>query len=167
MAKPPAIIVDRNDNTIGAKDRHKRSYDDIYRVACLWLTNSAGDILLAQRSFNKDRGAGKWATAAAGTVEVGETYESNIYKEAEEEIGLTGVTFTPARKVFIDEPNEFQFFCQYFTGVADWPLERFRLQTEEVEAIRWVTPAQLRAELTSASDPYVRSVRFWRRLGFI
>ncbi len=29
-----------------------------------------------------------WGSAVAGTVEKGEDYESNIYKETEEEIGL-------------------------------------------------------------------------------
>ena len=33
-----------------------------------------------------------WGPAVSGTNEEGETYDSNIIKEAQEEIGLTGYT---------------------------------------------------------------------------
>lgn len=167
MPKPPVIIVDRHDHVIGQKPRDQCRYSDTYRVSSLWLTNSHGDILLAQRSHTKDRNPGKWATAAAGTHELGDTYQSNVYKEAQEEIGLAGVTFVPSRKVFVDEPGESQFFCHYFTATADWPLQRFIIQTEEVEAIRWISPEHLRQDLKATPQAYVPSMRFWLELGFI
>ncbi len=85
-------IVDSNDNPIGAKHRQDKQYDDIYRVAALWLTDSiTGDVLLAQRKWTKKNNPGKWAAAVSGTVEPNETYEINIVKEIEEEIGLTAM----------------------------------------------------------------------------
>lgn len=42
---------------------------DIFRTASLWITNSNGDILLAQRKFDKKVDPGKWAEAVVGTVE--------------------------------------------------------------------------------------------------
>ena len=47
------IIVDEKDNIISYKERKSISQKDIYRVSALWIMNSKGDSLLAQRSFNK------------------------------------------------------------------------------------------------------------------
>ncbi len=81
-------IVNEQDEIIGYKDRKDRNLVDITRVSALWITNEDGEILLAQRGLNKTHSPGLWGPAVAGTVEEGETYESNIIKEAEEEIGL-------------------------------------------------------------------------------
>ncbi|MFA6422790.1 MAG: NUDIX domain-containing protein, partial [Candidatus Buchananbacteria bacterium] len=86
MAK--IIIVNENDEAIGHKERNELDFSDIYRVSGLWITNLKGEILLAQRAFTKNHDPGKWGPAAAGTVEEGEDYETNILKEAEEELGL-------------------------------------------------------------------------------
>ena len=77
-------IVNEEDEIIGHKDRTSLDHEtDIYRVAALWLTNSTGEVLIAQRALSKESSPGKWGPAAAGTVEEGETYESNIVKEVE------------------------------------------------------------------------------------
>jgi isopentenyldiphosphate isomerase len=52
---PVIILVDENDAIIGAKKRSlvSMAIGDIYRITALWVTNSEGAILLAQRSFSK------------------------------------------------------------------------------------------------------------------
>jgi isopentenyldiphosphate isomerase len=75
------VIVDESDNVIGAKIRSDILPDDIYRVSCLWLRNPSGEVLLAQRSFDKKNDPGRWGPAVAGTVSENETYEENIRKE--------------------------------------------------------------------------------------
>ena len=83
-------IVNENDEIIDYKPRNEIDYKkDYYRIGCLWLTNSKGEVLLAQRLLTKDKDPGMWGPSAAGTLEKGESYESNIYKEAEEELGLS------------------------------------------------------------------------------
>lgn len=126
------IIVDENDKEIGLKERG--SVDpkkDIVRVSVLWIINSRGQILLAQRKMNKKYNPGKWGPAVGGTVEESETYESNIYKEAEEEIGLTGYEFKMGPKYFQSHPNK--RFSQSFRLELDKPLSFFVIQEEEVE----------------------------------
>lgn len=74
-------VVNDSDEVIGHKFRNDIDFvKDIYRVAALWLTNSQGQVLIAQRLLTKDKDPGKWGPAAAGTLEKDETYESNIYK---------------------------------------------------------------------------------------
>lgn len=155
MAK--RIIVDENDRVIGAKSRDELDLaQDIYRVSSLWLTNSRGEVLLAQRSFKGRNGPGEWGPAVAGTVEEGETYEQSIYKEASEEIGLSGVVFSKSAKLRFE--GQRNFFCQYFAAVVDKTLDEFTPHPDEVEQLQWVKPDELRADVKNKSSRYVPSM---------
>jgi len=149
------IIVNELDEIIGTKERSEVDYTkDIYRISCLWLNNSKGEVLLAKRSMNKDKDPGKWGPAVAGTNDAGETYESNIYKEAQEEIGLTGVEFTrynqPAYK---DYPRK--HFEQWFTVTLDRDASSFTLQEEEVDEATWFTLERVKQELAENPDKFI------------
>ncbi|HET7528782.1 MAG TPA: NUDIX domain-containing protein [Candidatus Saccharimonadales bacterium] len=147
-------IVDKNDNLIGAKERTAVDYSkDIYRISALWLTNSKGEILLAQRQLTKDKDPGLWGPAAVGTLDEGETYESNMQKEAKEEICLTGIKFKIGPKVFVQKPRF--HFCQWYFAVCDWPVDKFKIQKEEVAQLKWVAPADLKDDLKSHPENYV------------
>lgn len=161
--KPLIQVVDANDNLIGHKSRHELDYSkDIYRSSCIWIENSKGQVLLAQRSNAKDKDPGMWGTAAAGTVDKGETYESNAYKELEEEIGLTGVKLTPNSKIWQEIPR--QQFIQSFSGKTDWSIDRFVLQTEEVEAVRWIDKKELIKDFEKNPAKYIPSMPEWIKL---
>lgn len=156
-----ATIVDRNDRVIGSKRLDEIKDTDIYRVAGLWVTNTTGQILLAQRQLGKRNDPGKWGPAVAGTVEPNETYESNIYKEAEEEIGLSGYKFTLGPKVINNASRT--FFVQWFTCIVDWPLEKFKIQKEEVEKLEWIDRQTLIDLLTNDSSRFIAgSEKVWQ-----
>ena len=140
------IVVDENDNEIGVKERSEITHNDIYRVSGLWLTNSKGEILLAQRSFNKHpaHSPGKWGPAVAGTVEEDETYEENIIKEIEEELGLKGLKLKKAHKKFRDNGIR-RYFVQIFTSSIDRAAEEFIIQKDEVEQVKWVSKDELKS----------------------
>lgn len=147
-------IVDDQDNLIGAKPRNKIDFkNDYYRISGLWLTNSKGQILIAQRLLTKDKDPGKWGPAAAGTLEVGETYESNAYKEAEEEIGLTGVEFTLGPKMKFTTPRH--SFCQWYTAVCDKPESDFIPQPTEVEQVKWIDEDVFFEDARTNPDKYL------------
>lgn len=150
-------IVDADDNVIGVKERSKVNYEkDIYRVSALWITNSKGEVLLAKRKNSKDKDPGKWGPAAAGTVESGETYKTNIYKEAEEEIGLTGVRFEIGPKIRVSQNTN--YFGQWFTAVIDWPADKFKIQQSEVEQVSWVPKNVLLKDLDENPSKYIPSL---------
>lgn len=127
-------VVNEQDEIIGFEDRENPNPQNITRVSALWITDKDGNILLAQRAFTKKNHPGVWGPAVAGTVEEGETYESNIIKESEEEIGL--VDFTPALGPKKRVSSGHEYFCQWFTAVVehDYP---FKKQDDEVEEIKW------------------------------
>ncbi len=127
-------IVNEQDEIIGYKDRKDRNTTDITRITGLWLWNEKREVLLAQRGFDKSINPGLWGPAVAGTVEEGETYESNIIKEAEEEIGLKNLK--PVLGPKLRRTTKHAYFAQWFTVTinSDYPLIK---QDSEVESIKW------------------------------
>lgn len=158
---PRIQIVDKNDNEIGFKERSEVEINDIYRVSALWLTNSKGEIFLAQRSLNKKNGPGKWGPAVAGTVDEGETYEINILKEAEEEIGLilSSQEIRLGPKVRIQ--GNHVHFCQWYYAKSDNQISDFILQEDEVMDARWVSTEELKHLTEENPEMFSGSMMQW------
>ena len=152
-------IVDNQDKLIGYKDHKTVDYNkDIIRSSALWVVNSHGNILLAQRQFTKNQDPGKWGPSVAGTLEEGEDYETNIYKEAKEEIGLAGYKFEKLAKERLSAPYPHPQFVQWFQVTVDKPIDYFNLQLEEVEKIEWVERDRLMKDIQENPDKYVVSM---------
>lgn len=136
-------IVNEQDEIIGYKQRSEVDYTkDIFRTASLWITNSEGQILLAQRSKDKKVDPDKWAEAVGGTVEGTDSYKVTIYREAEEELGVVEEKFELSIKQFVNTPTA-RYFIQWYTLTLDWPLDNFHPQESEVQKIGWWNPEQL------------------------
>ena len=154
--RPKIIIVDEEDKIIGSKERGTLENKDIYRSSALWITNSQGHILLARRSLSKSHDPGKWGPAVAGTLEEGETHESNIIKEAEEELGLTHIT--PEKGLKIRVHSKYNYFCQWYTLTLDKELDAFTLQEEEVAEIKWFSREELTKELDAHPEMFLQGM---------
>ncbi len=156
------IIVDKNDNYLTLKNDEEVTHDDTYRVSSLWVVNSRGQILIAKRKLTKKNDPGKWGPAVSGTLEEGETYETNVYKEAQEEIGLKGQGFKLGPKIFHD--GNYKFFAQWFLCIVNWPLDRFTPQEKEVEQLAWVDSKDLFSDIVNNPSKYVESAAVWPKL---
>jgi isopentenyldiphosphate isomerase len=152
-------IVDENDSIIEYKERESVLPSDIYRATGLWITNSKGEILLARRALTKRKSPGMWGPAAAGTVEEGETYESNVVKEAEEELGLSGIEPEIWFKQRIT--GESNFFGQWFKLQIDVPVEDLVLDPREVMDARWFTKDELIRLAETESNVLIKSLQQW------
>ena len=151
-------IVDEHDTPIGEKARAGTTHNDIYRVAALWLTDAqTGDVLITQRKFTKKHDPGKWASAVSGTVESHETYAENIAKETAEEIGLTGLAFTPGPKQFCDDGLH-RYFCQWFTATVDKNAVTIVTEEDAIETYKWVSRDWLFDDVTQNPQNYVPSM---------
>lgn len=154
MKKRRVIIVNQQDEPISYKERQAVTTDDIYRVSALFVTDSLGRILLAQRKLTKKNDPGKWGPAAAGTLEEGDTYDSNILQEAREEIGLTNIKPIKGPKHLIT--GTWTYFCQWYTLMVDErPASSFTIQEDEVEKLQWFTPAELRRDIREHPNRYL------------
>ena len=151
-------IVDDQDQLVGVKERSELDHKaDIYRLSALWLTNSKGQTLLARRAAVKVNDPGKWGPAVAGTIDEGETYDQNIYKEAIEEVGLDGVKFTKGLKMHITYPRN--YFCQWYFATLDRDIDSFVMQADEVDALEWVDIEQMKHDLQTNPDKYVPAMQ--------
>ncbi len=156
------VIVNERDEVIGAKEREELLLADIYRVSALWITNSQEEILLAQRALTKKKAPGRWGPAVAGTVEETETYEGNIIKETEEELGLrvSGADLKIGPKIFIKREKD-PYYCQWYYYATDKKIEEFVFPANEVAAIRWVSKTRLLEEFENSPDTYLFSTHQW------
>lgn len=148
--------VNNKDEVISHKLRADIDFkNDIFRTASLWITNSKGEILLAQRKLDKKTDPGKWAEAVGGTVQNDDSYEETAIREAAEELGLTvdASVIVPGPKQFIATPC--QYFVQWYKIVVDQPLDSFAIQPEEVEQIAWISLEQLRHEMITTPKKYI------------
>ena len=165
--KSSILVVDENDTVIGSKDRDALAPGDIYRVSALWLTNSRGEVLMAQRAYTKKKSPGAWGSAVAGTVEVGEEYDSNIVKEIQEEIGISIPIDRLVRvaKIRVDGEGG-SHFVQWYTGVVDIPAEDFVIKKEEVEKVKWFPAEGLLRRIQEHPEEFTPSAPQWAGLFF-
>lgn len=131
-------------------DRHehraRESFDEYRMVVHICIFNSKGQMLIQQRSMNKDAFPGMWDVSAAGGVGAGETSRQGAEREVQEELGyeldLTGVR--PSMTVNYDGG-----FDDFYLVVRELDLTKLRLQTEEVSAVRWASLEDVLALLDS------------------
>ena len=157
------IIVDEGDKQIGIKDRSEISLSDICRSSGLWIENSKGQVLLAKRTRSRKVSPGRWGPAASGTLEEGESYEQNIYKEAEEEIGLKGCEF----KEFIYGRFDPSRFTKIFKLKSDIDISNLVLQKEEVDSVAWFKPEDLKKRIKTHPEEFVESALKWEEIGLL
>lgn len=141
---PNVIIVNEKDEIICHKPRSERLPSEIGRVSGLVVLNSKNEMLIAQRVMSKKTDPGKWGPAVAGTVEEGETYVSNIIKEAKEEIGLEINEDDLKLISHTYRETSHKYFSTTFLTVVDKPIEEFKKQDNEVAEIRWVNMDELK-----------------------
>ncbi|MDQ3076091.1 MAG: NUDIX domain-containing protein [bacterium] len=135
---PRILIVNEEDEVIGLKEKSELTSEDISRDTGLWVLDENDNILLAKRSANKKIHPNLWSGAVAGTVEEDETYESNIIKEAEEEIGLKNIKpIFLYKRLKTKDPR-----YKRMTGVFKIIINRetqLELEPMEVSEVKWFT----------------------------
>ncbi|MBQ1972738.1 MAG: NUDIX domain-containing protein [Paraprevotella sp.] len=84
-------LVDEDGQIIGAATRGECHNGSklLHPVVHLHVFNSQGEIYLQRRPLWKDIQPGKWDTAVGGHVDLGESVEMALRREAKEEIGIT------------------------------------------------------------------------------
>ncbi len=149
-------IVDENDNLIEYRERDNKDTNSIYRVSSLWITDTDGKILLARRALNKSHDPGKWGPAVAGTVEEGETYEKNIIKEAEEELGLRNIKLVLGIKR--RKKTKWNYFSQEFLLTLPVGFNDFKVAEDEVAEVKWFSCQELKKKLKENPDDFLKGI---------
>lgn len=155
-------VVNEQDEIIGYRIRKELQPGDIFRVTGLWIYDADGNILLARRAETKALHPGLWALGVAGTVEDGETYDSNIIKEMAEELGITGYVPQFISKELRDtnRGNSLRRFATHYKIILphDYPL---KLKEDEVAEIKWFTPREIEEAVLKNPELFVPTFRLY------
>ncbi len=157
MKKQMIPIVDERDKLICYKERGSIKSGEIYRVSSLCIINSKNQILLARRALTKSHNPGKWGLSVEGTVEKGETYDSNIIKEAEEELGLNGIK--PVKGLKVRVKSLYNYFCQIYHLKIDKEPKEFKIRKEEIEEIKWFPKKQFFKLVNDCPENFIENMK--------
>ena len=133
-------IVDKDDNVLYQCTRKEMRAQVLrHRAVFIAVVNSAGELLIHQRSAMKDLWPSWWDLAVGGVVSAGESYDAAALRELDEEVGVTGVPLVELGVgTYSDE--EVSLVGRCFMVKYDGPLV---LRDGEVVAIEWVSQNDL------------------------
>jgi isopentenyldiphosphate isomerase len=139
-------VVDEEGNTVGKAPRsvcHDGKSMLLHPVVHLHLFNSKGELFLQKRSKTKDIQPGKWDTSVGGHVDLGETIEHALLREAEEELGLTD--FNPIfLGKYIWESSREKELVNSFSAIYD---EKPEINKNEIEDGRFWSVKEIKYHL--------------------
>jgi isopentenyldiphosphate isomerase len=137
-------IVDHNDNVLYQCTRKEMRAQVLrHRAVFIAVVNSAGELLIHQRSAMKDLWPSWWDLAVGGVVSAGESYDAAALRELDEEVGITGVPLMPlGMGTYTD--NMVSLVGKCFIATYDGSLV---LRDGEVVATEWVSQSDLQQRL--------------------
>ncbi len=136
------VVVDDFDNVLAYKKFGDMEQSERRRDTSVMLFNDKGELLIAKRSSNKSVLPNYWGPTASGSVESHENYQENIYKELAEEVGITDIELEFIGNFYFDF-KEHKRFSGLFKGKFNGDISKLKLQTEEVDEIRWISISEL------------------------
>ncbi len=137
---------EKTDEVIERNEAHKNG--TCHRVIHLWILNSKNELLVQQRSSNKESGANLWYVSVGGHIECNESIENTIIRETNEELGLdispliNSVEYLYTFKDTLIENNGTFFdseFYDVFVLKANFDINQITMQKEEVQAVKYIS----------------------------
>lgn len=122
-----------------------RRAGDCQLVVHVCLFNARGEMLIQQRQHTKHSYPDYWDVSVGGGVIAGESVRAAAMRELREELGLEIDLSETVAAVTLSFDGGFD---DYFLADCDVPLAALTLQTEEVQAVRWVTKEEIKAMIT-------------------
>lgn len=130
------------------------------KAAVLWIVDEEREILLAQRAHHKTQDPGVWGTAAAGKLEVGESYDDAIVRETREELGLVASVYTPKflfEKDFAHPDGEPRKFGIFYAVLPKKNSSLIHIDTNEVADFCWFSLETIEEKMRQTPEELVPS----------
>lgn len=152
MTYPPVIVVDEDDNEIGAAPLAEVWQRGLYhRIVSVFVQDDQGRMLLQLRGPNVKIYPDCWDQAAGGHVDEGKTYDQAARNEIAEELGLYDVTLnvlgTFRSNNKLDDGRTINQFERVYAARVPHGLA-LKPDVNEVGRLQWFTPAELKAHIT-------------------
>ena len=134
-------VVDEQGNIVGAATRGECHGGGklLHPVVHLHVFDSAGRLYLQRRPSWKDIQPGKWDTAVGGHVDLGESVEQALRREAREELGIADFTPRPVAHYVFESARERELVFSFRT-VYDGPIR----PSDELDGGRFWTVDEIR-----------------------
>lgn len=149
-------ILDENGNLTGEiasrKDAHKKGL--WHRAILVAIVNKDNQILLQQRSFNKEKNAGMWDISVAGHISAGQDSLSAAAREINEEVSVDlgarvdvkefrFMTSFRSEIIYSEDFIERQYYDFFILRREKMRPEQITFQESEVNAIKFVSISEL------------------------
>ena len=150
------ILVDEQDNEIGSSEKVDCHLGDgkLHRAFSVFLFNPEGKVLIQQRSPEKMLWGGYWANSCCSHPRLGESTPDAARRRIREELGVNCQLRYLYKFVyqahFGDVGSEYEN-CWVFAGHFDGEVTA---DPDEIAAWRFVTPAELTAEIAADGDRF-------------
>lgn len=137
---------------LSRKEVHKQGL--WHRIIVVTIINEKNEILLQQRSHNKDKNPDMWDISVTGHLSAGQDSLTAATREISEEVGVSlgysvdvkdfRFMFSYRKEEYVNENHfdrqYYDFFILRQTGINE---NNIRFQSSEVQAIKFVTISEL------------------------
>ena len=165
------ILVDEHDRVLGHLDKERCHDGDgvLHRAFSVFLVDEAGRHLVQERSSLKRLWPRFWSNSCCSHPRRGEAGEDAARRRLHEELGIR----VPLRFLYrfryqasFDDQGSEHELCSVFTGQVTGALvDTLRADPDEIEGLRWATPAELDHALDTAPESYTPWFHLeWRHL---
>lgn len=140
------IFVDENDTPFGVGTREEAWAQGIrMRIVRAVIRDENGRFLSQHRSEEKKSYPNRWTDSASGHVDEGDTYDSAIARETQEEIGIsTDLKFLGKfESEDITDGKTIREFNAIYEGTIQ-STTQLSLQKSEVSEVKWFEISELR-----------------------
>ena len=142
----------RTGEVLTRKEVHKRGL--WHRIIVIAIINEKNEILIQQRSDDKDKNPGMWDISVTGHLSAGQDSLTAATREISEEVSVSlgySVEVKDFRFMFSfrkqeevsENHHDKQFYDFFILRQAGLTAENIRFQESEVQAIRFVTISEL------------------------
>lgn len=138
---------------LSRKEIHKRGL--WHRAIVVAIINEKNEILLQQRSDNKEKNSGMWDISVAGHISTGQDSLSAAAREINEEVSVNlgynidikdfryMYSFRKEQK-YSEDFIERQFYDFFILRKNDLSIDKIKFQESEVQAIKFCSMSELR-----------------------
>jgi isopentenyl-diphosphate Delta-isomerase len=164
------ILVDAADRVVGrlSKTRCHEGKGVLHRAFSLMIFNTAGDLLIQQRSASKRLWPLYWSNSCCSHPRSGEDMETATRRRLQEELGVAcplQFLYKFQYQAQFDATGSEHELCSVFIGSCAEPIA---VDPNEISAWRWIDPYEIESQLTSPTGvkftPWftMEWVRIWR-----
>jgi isopentenyldiphosphate isomerase len=166
-------ILDTRGTPTGRVETRARAHREglWHRTVHVWVSNGRGEVLLQKRASDKETWPGRWDISAAGHIEAGGGSRAAAVREVAEELGiaidageLRHIATLRRQTRYETPPIRDNEVTDVYLVERDLPVESFRIQTEELSAVRWVSMDELARRVAEGDPSLVPHGEEYRRL---